>query len=344
MNLVEIALILGFLLSFLMAIALGGNDAATPTDTAVGAGVLTIKHAVVLFAVFASLGALSQGFMVMKTVGTGIVSSIDLLGAIIIVLSAFTWIMFCNIKGLEISVTHSTIGSILGYGVAAYGVSGIRWSLIQTVVISWFASPLLAILVAFLLYKLLAVVATRYDAIKRALPSLLMLSLCYSGYAFGANDIANATGAYVTVTMIVLGGPPEYSVMFLLAVFGSIGIAVGGFWLGPRVIETVAFKIIRLTVIGGAAAELANAVAVHLFTTIPYVLIGYGIPISSSLAGIGSLVGVGFASYGASGINKRTVMVLSMSWAATVFVTAILTYVLYSILFSSIGPILKAVP
>jgi phosphate/sulfate permease len=45
-SLVEVALIVGFLLSFLMAIALGGNDAATPTDTAVGARILTIKQAI----------------------------------------------------------------------------------------------------------------------------------------------------------------------------------------------------------------------------------------------------------------------------------------------------------
>jgi phosphate/sulfate permease len=45
-SLVEVALIVGFLLSFLMAIALGGNDAATLTDTAVGARILTIKQAI----------------------------------------------------------------------------------------------------------------------------------------------------------------------------------------------------------------------------------------------------------------------------------------------------------
>jgi len=341
MDLVEVALIIGFLLSFLIAIALGGNDAATPTDTAVGARVLTIRQAIVLFAIFTTFGALTQGFMVMKTVGTGIVSSIDLLGAIIITLSAFIWIMFCNIYGLEISVTHSMIGSILGYGMAAYGISGIQWSLIQTVVISWFTSPLLAALIAFLSFKLLAVVATKYDAISRVMPSILKLALCYSAYAFGANDIANATGVYVTIAMMVLGHPPEYNVMLLLAAFGSLGIAIGGFWLGPRVIETVAFKITRLNPVSGAATEVANALAVHLFTIVPYMILGYGMPISTSLASVGALVGVGFASYGSSGINRRTVTILLMSWVATVFITAFLTYVAYSILFPFIGPILK---
>ena len=83
MGIVEIALIVGFALSFLMAVALGGNDAATPTETAVGARVLSIRQAVALFAIFSALGAVTQGFMVMKTIGTGIVPSINLLGQLL---------------------------------------------------------------------------------------------------------------------------------------------------------------------------------------------------------------------------------------------------------------------
>jgi PiT family inorganic phosphate transporter len=341
LGIAEIALIIGFALSFLMAVALGGNDAATPTETAVGARVLTIRQAVALFAVFSALGAMTQGFMVMKTIGTGIVPSISLLGAIIAVLSTFIWIMICNFYGLEISVTHSIIGSIMGYGIAAYGINGIQWGMVQNVGISWLTSPLLAAFAAFLLYKLIAIAVSRYDGIRRIFPSLLKLALCYSAYAFGTNDIANATGAYVTVAMMVLGHPPEYSVMLFLAVLGSLGIAIGGFLLGPKVIETVAFRITRLNPVSGTAAEVANALVVHLFTIVPYALLGYGMPISTSLASVGALVGVGFACYGSSGINRRTVTVLFSSWVATVLITAVLTFVLYSILVPFIGPIIE---
>jgi len=341
LGIVEIALIVGFALSFLMAVALGGNDAATPTETAVGARVLSIRQAVALFAVFAALGAVTQGFMVMKTIGTGIVPSIDLLGAIIAVLSTFIWIMFCNFYGLEISVTHSIVGSILGYGIAAYGVNGIQWGVVQNVAISWLASPLLAALAAFLLFKFMAMAVEKYDGIKRGLPSVLKLALCYSAYAFGTNDIANATGVYVTVAMMALGSPPEGSVMLLLAVLGSLGIALGGFLLGPKVIETVAFRITRLNPVSGTAAEVSNALVVHLFTIVPYALLGYGMPISTSLASVGALVGVGFACYGSSGVNRRTVAVLVSSWMATILITAVLTYVAYSIFVPLIGPLIE---
>jgi len=59
LNITDAALLIGFTLSFLMAIALGGNDAASPTANVVGARVLNMRQAIVLFTVFAAVGALS---------------------------------------------------------------------------------------------------------------------------------------------------------------------------------------------------------------------------------------------------------------------------------------------
>ncbi|MBA7478463.1 hypothetical protein GH157_07585 [archaeon] len=343
MNLVETALAIGFLLSFLMAIALGGNDAASSCANVVGARVLSIRQSVVLFAIFSTIGALTQGYMTMKTVGTGLVPHVNLLGAIVIVLTAFTWIMICNSRGLEISVTQTIIGCIAGYGIAAFGVGGIQWDLIQKVLLSWFASPILAATLAYNFHKAFTKLTERYESVRRRMPTLLKVALCYSAYAFGSNDIANATGVYVSVAQIVLGSSPEGRVMFLLAAIGSAGVVIGGFWLGPRVIETVAFKIVKLSAISGTAAEISNALVVHMFVTIPYFLIGYGLPVSSSLANVGALVGVGYASMGSTGINKRTVAVLMSSWVASVFITALFTYMIYSAILPYTGPIIAPI-
>lgn len=52
-----------------MAWNIGANDDSNPTDTDVGAGALSINKAIVLFSIFAGIGALVQGWMVMKTLG-----------------------------------------------------------------------------------------------------------------------------------------------------------------------------------------------------------------------------------------------------------------------------------
>jgi len=345
LDLTNMAIIIGYLLSFLMAVALGGNDAATPCDTSVGARVISVRRAILLFAAFTSVGALTQGYMVMKTIGRGIVPAIDLLGVLVTISVAFSWIMFCNYFGLEISVTHSVIGAVLGYGFASYGLSGINWGLVEKVIISWISSPFLAMILAYLFYKLIIHAFKENNSIAlRVMPTLLIMSLCYSAYAFGTNDIANSTGVYVTVSEIIFGGAPESNVMFILAIIGCVGVAIGGLVLGVRVIGTVAFKITRLDPISGFAAELSNALVVHMFTTIPYFLFGYGIPISTSLAGVGSVIGVGLAMYRSAGINKRTIMRLFTAWAASVVATALASYILYSIIFPITGPILRPKP
>jgi len=118
-------------------------------------------------------------------------------------------------------------------------------------------------------------------------------------------------------------------------------VAIGGFLLGARVIGTVAFRITRLDPVSGFAAELANAFVVHMFTTIPYMLIGYGIPISTSIAGVGSVIGVGLAMYRSAGVNKRTVLKLFMAWIGTVTITAAASYILYTLIAPITGPILE---
>jgi PiT family inorganic phosphate transporter len=60
-------IILGLSLTFLISYVLGANDAATPCDTSVGSGVISIKKALILFCIFTALGALTQGYMVIKT-------------------------------------------------------------------------------------------------------------------------------------------------------------------------------------------------------------------------------------------------------------------------------------
>jgi len=315
----------GFAASFFLAFNLGANDAATPTDTSVNAGALTIKQAIILFSIFTSLGAILEGFKVMKTIGKGVIlGEIDIIGAFAIVLAANIWILLCSYGGYEISTTHSIIGSVVGYGLIKYGVRGLNISIIQNIIISWLTSPITAIIIAFLLYKALLIIMRYIEIDERIFRWLLIISLCFSAYSFGVNDIGNATGAYVTIAEKI-GKVPDIQAMFLLSIFGSIGILAGGLILGPRVIETVAYKITRLNLAAGFAAELSNALVVYLFSIIPYMLIGYGIPISTSLASVGAIIGAGLARGGRKSLNKTTILQLSSFWILTLPMTAMIS-------------------
>jgi PiT family inorganic phosphate transporter len=118
--------------------------------------------------------------------------------------------------------------------------------------------------------------------------------------------------------------------MFVLAAFGSVGIALGGLTWGYRVIETIAYKIVRLDIVSGLAAELANALVVYLFVTLPYIFLGFGLPISTSIASVGAIIGAGFAK-DREAVNKSTIVHLLLTWALTMPCTAATSMILYKI-------------
>jgi len=199
---------------------------------------------------------------------------------------------------------------------------------------------LLSAALAVLIYIVLRRILRRSideTKVQRMISLFLIGSLCFSAYSFGANDVGNATGVYVTVAQ-KLGNMPDYITMVLLAAFGALGIAIGGLTWGRKVVATVAYRIVRLDPLSGLSAELANAFVIFFFVTLPYTLIGYGLPISTSIASVASIIGVGLAK-DRSSVNKGTIGRLVATWIATPFATSVLSMITYSMLSRFAGAI-----
>jgi phosphate/sulfate permease len=158
---------------------------------------------------------------------------------------------------------------------------------------------------------------------------LLVVVLCFSAFAFGANDMANATGVFITPTQNLMGAQPESRVMLLLASIGALGVAIGGLTWGYKVINTAAYQVTRLDPLSGAAAEYSNAITVFLFTVVPTFLIGFGMPISTTHSSIGSIIGVGLAMRGLTGISKRTTGKILAFWILTIPCVALISMSLF---------------
>jgi PiT family inorganic phosphate transporter len=327
--------VIGLALTFYVAWCLGANDAANPTDCAVGSGVITLRRAVLLFAIFVTIGAVLQGFMVMKTIDRGIVPRIEVLGAFTTILAVCIWITLCTWKGMPISTTQSIIGGVIGYGILTYGVHGLEWGVLSIVLISMAVTPILSMALAFGLYPVFKTFFVKISgrlsvsSVERLIKYMLIATLCFSAYAFGANDIANSTGVFVTVTK-EMGSFPDYSAMILLAALGSVGIAFGAFTWGHKVIITGAKRVTRLTPLMGLSAEFSNAVVVFMFTTIPFILVGWGIPISTTHSSIGAIIGVGLIR-GMGGIDRAIVTKISAAWILTIPIVALMSAALYGL-------------
>jgi PiT family inorganic phosphate transporter len=325
--------IVGLLLAFITAINIGGNDAANPTCAPVGAGVLSIKQALVIFSLFTIIGASLQGYMVMKTIGSGIVPSIDAVGAISIIICANIWILFSTLRGMAISTGHAIVSAVIGYGIATYGLNGLNSSILGTIGFSWVISPFCALVVAVGFFKLLRLIAARYPGdplhFEKYMKALLIISLCFAAYSFGANDVSHATGVFFKIAGEV-ANVSEYAAMILLSIYGAMGLVIGGMTIGKNVIATLAYKVTRLDIPTALAASLSNAIVVYLFATLPYLLIGYGLPISSSYASVGAIIGAGLAN-NTRAVSKRSIFKLVSFWILTVPINILLCVAIFSL-------------
>lgn len=323
-----------------IAWSIGGNDTANSIDSVVGSRTLDIRKAIIIFAVAQFVGAVVQGYMVMKTLGRGIVSDIDVLEAVAAAIATFTWITIATLLKAPISTTHSAVSAVIGIGIARIlqGIpTTINMDIVLKIILSWMVSPLATMVLAIPFYYMYKKIIDKLDINTSIVKAILISIMIFSAYSFGANDVGNATGVYVAVTSKYLG-LPDMDTMRFLSIFASIFIALGGIMIGRRVVETLAFRITRLDIQMAMASETANALAVWLFTTLPYFLFGYGLPISTTYATAGSIIGVGVAKHkGFSGVNIRTVLFVICSWVLTLPLTASASMAIYFLLKLFIG-------
>lgn len=184
-------LLVAFLFAFILAFAVGANDVANSFGTAVGSKVLTMKQAFTLASIMETSGAVLLGSKVGETIRKGIVdptfyyddemcdnftypdmspnvsqylcptrlnnATLFLYGQLSAMLGAASWQIIATLCKLPVSGTHSIVGAIVGFHVAAKGWNGIAWSKMGKIVMSWFLSPVLAGLMSVFLFWLLHV-------------------------------------------------------------------------------------------------------------------------------------------------------------------------------------------
>ena len=149
---------------------------------------------------------------------------------------------------------------------------------------------------------------------------------CYVALAQGANDVANAIGPLAVVYFIVKTGSVSSTVpvpIFLLF-FGGIGIACGIGMAGYRVMDTIGTKITTLSNTRGFAVDFAAATTVLAASKM-------GLPVSTTHAAVGGVLGVGLAR-GIDAVNLEIVVRITIYWVLTVPVAAITSMIIYKII------------
>jgi PiT family inorganic phosphate transporter len=149
---------------------------------------------------------------------------------------------------------------------------------------------------------------------------------CYVALAQGANDVANAIGPLAVIYFLVKTGGVDTKVpvpLFLLF-FGGIGIACGIAMAGHRVMDTIGRKITTLTNTRGFSVDFAAATTVLVASKL-------GLPVSTTHAAVGGVMGVGLAR-GIEAVNFRIIFQIMVYWVLTVPAAAVTSMVIFKLL------------
>lgn len=302
-----------FAACILIAFGIGSNDTSNALGICIGAGIIKLRKAVLLFGCFVLLGIVLQGQNVMKTVGKDLLEVNPSVLSISLSISAL-FIILSNWKKLPLSTIQVIIGGLTGSGVAS-GIDVNVVSLLK-IVLSWIISPLTAFFFSFILYKMMEKTLSKlsFFRIERILRILLLISGILIAYNTGANELATVLGPVIYSGLI--GKMPS----FLL---GAFFVFLGSVLLSNRVIETVGKGITALDPYSGFAAQLGAGSCVLLFTFL-------GMPISTTYCIIGGIIGVGMVK-GMKTVRTDLIKRIILNWALAPSISFVICFVLMRI-------------
>ena len=293
---------------FYLGWTLGANDAANVFGTAVASRIITYRKACVLCALAVILGAMLQGEEGIRTIGSLISGQSTRILFVISIAAALT-VTAMTLLRLPISTSQALVGAIAGIGLST---DTMQWGGLGKVVICWVGTPIGAMIIACVLYYLLAIFFRRVPMSMLTRDKLLWGGLLvvgvYGSYALGANNVANATG--------IFAGRLEGISNAHLSVIGGIAIAIGVLTFSRRVMMSVGSGIMRLDAFTAFIAVASMAVTVHVFAFI-------GVPVSTSQGIIGAIMGIGLVR-GSHVINFRSIIRIGYGWVLTPAVSLIL--------------------
>ncbi len=301
------------LVGFYVGWNIGANDTANCIGTPVGSGLISYKKMVYLVAIFVVLGALLQSHNVMKTIGKGVVTDpLNLIAVLTAMLSAGFFVTLATFFKIPVSTSQAIVGGVVGAGLSMG--NGINFSQVATIGEVWVISPPLTALMSFVLYHILAFFLRRVRRVTfwdKILSYLVIISGAYVAFSLGANDVGNSVGP-----LTVLGIDQIW-----LALLGGVSLSVGVITYGKRVTETVGKGITSLGPLSAVAAQTSAALAVHFFSII-------GIPVSTSQAIVGAVIGVGMVK-GVQTVSLGKITEIVLGWVATPTAAGLFAFGLY---------------
>ncbi|VDN15986.1 unnamed protein product [Dibothriocephalus latus] len=143
-----------------------------------------------------------------------------------------------------------------------------------------------------------------------------ILTATFGSFVHGGNDVSNAIGPLIGLWIVSTTGSVtmQKNIPIPLLIYGGIGISVGLWVWGFRVIQTIGEDLTAMTPTSGVSIELGSAVTALVASKV-------GLPVSTTHCQVGSVVAVGLAR-SRSGVNWKLFTSIFVAWVVTLPVSA----------------------
>lgn len=305
----------------------GFHDTANAIATSVSTRAIAPKTAVMMAATLNFLGAMvSTG--VAKTIGGDIVTAPEMINGEIIVASlvgAIFWNLLTWWYGIPSSSSHALIGGIIGAVLISVGPEALQAGGIGKIFISLVASPILALVLGYIVMKILLILFGRFSPIilNDRFRNMQLVSAALMSFSHGSNDAQKAMGI-ITLTLVASGHLQTLEVPIWVKIACATAMALGTAAGGWKIIATVGSKIFKLESINGFAADLNSAITIFTATLLH-------LPVSTTHVVSGSIMGVGTAMR-VRAVNWSTARSMVFAWFITIPLSAGVSALAYVII------------
>ena len=327
----EITVLLFLSSGLFLGWSLGANDAANVFGTAVASRMVRFGTAALLCAVFVLLGSVISGAGAAH--GLGKLGAVNALGgSFTVALSAAVTVYAMTKAGLPVSTTQAVVGAIVGWNLFSGSVTDLRE--LSKIVATWVACPILGAIFGSAIFALVRALIRWSQIHMLRLDHYTRMGLIVAGiggsYSLGANNIGNVMGVFVSSSPfddLEVAGLFTFSSVQQLFLLGAIAIGVGVFTYSKRVMMTVGSGLMPLSPIGAFVVVVSHSIVLFLFSSVSLesFLLQRGlppiplIPVSSSQAVVGAVIGIGLLR-GAKGVRQirwRVLLGIASGWVTT---------------------------
>lgn len=318
--------------------SLGANDSANIFGTAVGTKMLRFTTAAIIASLFIILGSVISGQNTAETLNAlGGVNTLP--AAFAVSLSAALAVRLMLKSGISVSISQTIVGAIIGWNV--YNRQPTDADTLINICSCWVLCPIVSGLIAVSLYKIVKSILHHtkvhilwQDFIVRL---GMILTTALGGFALGANNMADVVGVFVDSCVfkpLKVGNLFTLSGIQVLFLFGAIAVSTGVFTYSKKVIKTVGKNVLSLNPVVAWIVILSQSLVLILFSSegLENFLVSIGlpplpaVPVSSTQAVIGAIVGIGIAK-GGKEVKWNLVLKLMCGWVLSPLMAFTLSYI-----------------